>query len=303
MSLAAHRADGRQYYEAGAQLEFAYPNFTSPQARLTVLRNPPYGVAYESRTLAQSIAETPTRRVVAASIADVPAKRLPMRWSVMPIGWVAGQRIKSAGTLLLTTTTGVAASTAYDAECGFRNFSAAGTAPSVLRLDELDSGGNILASHDMSPSGADLLQYPQGTLRRLRVSFTSHASVERFQWRMTSAGEDFLVAAPSVSQLDGTESFPEASHYLDSDADGIGGGWAASGTPPTAEWYGEDWYGLDQWIELIAKGALQTFEVKRQGTGAVVTARLVEPLERIEAPIHSSNMVSDVAVTLLRIDS
>lgn len=301
--LAAHRAGSRQYYEDGSQLEFAYPTFTAATARLTVLRNPPYGSPYESRSLAQSLTETPTRRVVAASIADVPAKRIPLRWAIMPTGWIAGQRIKSAGTLLLPSEVGVVGSTAYDAAIGFRNFSTTGTAPTTLRLEELDSMDNVLASHDLTPSGGALLQYPQGTLRRLTDSFTSNANTTKFRWRIESSGEDFLVADPSVSQLDGTESFPESSHYLDSDSDGIGGGWQASGTPPTAEFYGEDWYGLDQWIELVSKGALQQFEVRRQGTGQVVTCRLIEPLQSVQAPIHSSGMVSDVAITLLRVDT
>lgn len=302
--LAVHRAGSRQYYEDGAQLEFAYPNFTSPTARLTVLRNPPYGAPYETRSLAQSLTETPTGRVVAAAIADVPAKRIPLRWEIMPTGWIAGQRIKSTGTLLLTSTTGIATGTAYDASIGFRNFSATGTAPTTLALEELDSMDNVLATHDLAPSGGGaLLQYPQGTLRRLKTTFTSDGSLAKFRWKITSSGEDFLVADPSVSQLDGTESFPESSHYLDGDSDGIGGGWSASGSPPTAEFYAEDWYGLDQWIELVARGALEQFEVRRQGTGQVVTCRLIEPLERVEAPIHSSGMVSGVQVTLLRVDS
>lgn len=297
MAVDYDRSAGRHYFEDGAKLEFAYPDFDSPQVRCTFLRNPLYAKPYSSKTMAQALTETPSRRVKASETSDVPADRFPVHWGIMNHGWPAGQRIKSSGTLLLPSTVNVSGSTDYKCSIGFRSFD--GTAPTLIRMDELDSGDNVLASHTFSPSGSDLLTYPQGHLKRFSEAFTSQATTEKFRWRIESAGEDYIVAEPRCFQADGTESFPETSHYLDSDADGIGGGWQASGTPPTGEWYGEDWSGLSQWIELVSVGAVTTFEVRRYGTGLVQTMRLVEPLANIGAALHPSGNVSDVDLVLL----
>jgi hypothetical protein len=138
-------------------------------------------------------------------------------------------------------------------------------------------------------------------LRQLDATFTTNASTAKLRLHIESAGEDFLVCDPHALQADGTDSFDEDDFILDANADGVGGAWTVFDGSPSCEWYGEDWSGLDQWIEKVSKGALTQFELRRPGSGHVIAARLVEPLADIGAALRAVGVVNDVALEMLEV--
>lgn len=300
MSVDYRRSGGRIPYEDGIDFALSYPDFDTPQARLLMMRNPSAGTAYESSTLAQDVTQTATRRIVAASIADVASARFSRSWSYMEPGWTQGQRISSTGVITATTSTNVSGATDYLVSFGFRSFD--GSEPTV-QLVQLDGADLALASDNFTFSSGSLRPYPRGATRRIEMQITSEATTAKLQIKATSAGEDFLICDLHAMQSDGTDSWAESDQLLDTDGDGRGDAWATSSGTPTLEWYGQGAAGLEQWIILVAEGALNTHEFRKEGSGHVETVRIAEPTENVGFPRHESGQSGPVRVTFFREDA
>lgn len=303
MAVEYRRAGGRQWYEAGVQCAFAYPDFDSPQARLDFLRNPLFGGPHESETLPQAIQETPVGDILASSLATGTVRRFPLRWGNMPVGFPQAQRLHdgSLGTpTLIHATKAASATTDYLVSVGFRSFD--GVAPSILEVQELNSVDTDIATHAFTVGTSDLVIWPQGTLRRLELSFTTLGTCAKLRFRAESTGQDFAVCDVHAMIAAGTDLFDEDEFVLDADADGVADGWTLiTGSASDCSHYGQDGAGLQEWIRKVSEGALNSFEVRRPGPGNVATVRLESPIRDVGWPLGSAGNLAGVAVTLIEV--
>ncbi len=297
MATPERRHGGRIFYERGEQLELAYPTFDAPTARLTVMRNPNYGTPHEHASLPQGTVKTPTGRSLAGSIAGNAVRFLGYEWSHMPEGFTQFQRI--TGTTIAKTDSEVDpafASIDWLVSFGFRSFD--GLAPSAVKVQELNSIGTVVATHTVTINTEDRKKYPQGLTRQLDVEFTSDAATHQIRVRAESTGQDFAIGDIQAIHAGG-DAFEDTDLVFDSDSDGLADGWAVmSGSASDCSHYGEDAAGLRQWIEEICDGALETFEVRRPGSGVVSLVRLIDPTSEIGWPTGTAGTVSGVRILL-----
>ena len=299
MTVAYRRSPSRGLlYEDGVQLEFAYPDFDTPDSSLTFLRNPPFGSDESVAELAQSQSRSPTGRITAASIADGTTWRHPFSWSAMKIGWSQGQRVSGTATVEAFAA-GAASTTDYLVSFGFRSFD--GTAPSSVVVAERTVVDAPITTTAVTIAGSDLYQYPQGRLVRKTTQITTTGTTAKIGIIAASTGQDFLITDLHAMKLAaGTDLWDETDDLADSNQDGVGDAWSlTAGSAAGCSHYGEDAAGLKEWIRLVSDGALNTFEVRLPGGGDVVTVRLASPTSGIGWPLQPGGVYSGVGFELV----